>query len=335
MSPPTLEFHAPGTRGEQRISPPTLEFHAAGKRYGRDEAVAEVSLTVAPGECLALVGHNGAGKTTLFKLALGLTRPTAGTIRVLGEEPARSAAVRARRGVGFLPENVTFHDTMTGREVLGFFARLKGEPVGESLTLLDLVGLAGVADKRIGTYSKGMRQRLGLAQALLGAPRLLLLDEPTAGLDPLLRRSFYAIVQGLAAAGTTVVLSSHALTELEARTDRVAIMNGGYLVACGTLAELREAARLPLRIRFAAPAEEAPAIAARLAGQASSIQRPPRASGRWVELTCGVDDKMELVRRIVALGARIEDIDIVPPSLDDVYAHFGEATTAADGRPES
>ena len=227
----------------------TVAIKGVTKCYGAIEAVRDVSFDLPAGEAIALVGHNGAGKTTLLKLMLGLIQPTAGTIRVLGENPA-AGEFAARRGLGYLPESVSFNAALTGREILTFYARLKGEPVTKSLELLDKVGLGPASARRVGTYSKGMRQRLGLAQALIGAPKILLLDEPTTGLDPALRLSFYKIVQELRNHGTTVVLSSHALTEIEERTERVIIMNRGVMVAHGSIDELRRIASLPTRIRL-------------------------------------------------------------------------------------
>lgn len=296
----------------------TLELQAVGKRYGDDHAVRDVDLRAVAGECLALVGHNGAGKTTLMKLMLGLIRPTSGRVRVLSENPVTSAAVRTRRGIGFLPENISFDDAMTGREVIGFFARLRGVPLASGLELLDRIGLGAASGRRVKTYSKGMRQRLGLAQSLLGEPRILMLDEPTTGLDPALRQTFYDIVRDLAGGGTTVLLSSHVLTELEARTDRVAIMNRGRLVACDTLTALRHQADLAVRIRVAVPSGQAPRIAERLAGRA----KPIHVNDQTVELSCGLDGKMAVLRDIAALGVEVNDIEVAPPSFDDVYAHF-------------
>ena len=299
---------------------PTIELEGVAKHYGRQRAVDDVSLTVRPGECLALVGHNGAGKTTLMKLMLGLVRPTAGRVRVLGGDPVGPEAARRRLGVGFLPENVAFDAALTGREVLAFFARLKGGPSGVCLELLARVGLADAAGRRLHTYSKGMRQRLGLAQALLGDPRVLLLDEATSGLDPALRQSFYDMVQELGRVGTTVVLSSHVLTELEARTDRVAIMNQGRLAALGTLDELRRMAGLSLRIRVAVPDGTAGSVAERLSDNAE----PARVNDRSVELVCAADSKMAVLRDITGLGSAVRDVEIAPPSFDEVYAHFSE-----------
>ena len=302
---------------------PTIELESLSKHYGALRAVDDLTLDVAPGECLALLGHNGAGKTTLMKLMLGLTRPTSGRARVLGVDPAGTAAVARRAAIGFLPENVAFHDAMTGREVLNFYLRLKGSAVAESGALLARVGLGEAADNRVKTYSKGMRQRLGLAQALIGEPRLLLLDEPTTGLDPMLRQHFYRVIRELADSGTTVVLSSHVLTELEARTDRVVIMRRGRVAASGSLAELRRAVRLPVRFRLSVINGATSEVAARIGGIGLA-----QINGNAIELTCGPEDKMAVLRELSNADLAIADIDIIPPSLDDVYAHFGngEAT---------
>jgi Cu-processing system ATP-binding protein len=200
------------------------------KHYGAIAAVRDVSFTLAGPETVALVGHNGAGKTTLMKLMLGLAHPTAGTIHVLGADPAARASA-ARRRIGYLPESVSFNPALTGREILAFYARLQDVTPAAAFGLLDRVGLKDAASRAVGTYSKGMRQRLGLAQALIGSPQLLLLDEPTSGLDPALRQEFYGIVGELRDGGATVVLSSHALTEIEDRAERVIIMSGGSVVA--------------------------------------------------------------------------------------------------------
>jgi Cu-processing system ATP-binding protein len=274
-----------------------------------------VTLTLSAGERLALLGHNGAGKTTLMKLMLGLIRPGGGEVRVLGGDPAVRGAARTRLEVGFLPENVAFHEAMTGLELLRFYARLKECPPGVCAALLERVGLQESARSPVRTYSKGMRQRLGLAQALLGAPRLLLLDEPTTGMDPALRQSFYAIIRGLKESGTSVLLSSHLLTELEERTDRIAIMDRGRLVAAGPLAELRRRARLPVRLRLTVT-EGCSAEVLRRLGRRDGI----RSDDSAVTFACPPEGKMVAIREIAALGALVRDVDIVPPSLNDVYA---------------
>nr|WP_295838465.1 ABC transporter ATP-binding protein [uncultured Azospirillum sp.] len=297
----------------------TAEVQGVTKRYGETEAVRGVDLTLAPGECVAMVGHNGAGKSSLIKLMLGLTTPTEGRIRVLGGDPASAACSPIRRKIGFLPENVAFHPNMTGRETLDFYARLKGASRRDNDALFEKVGLEPAAIKRrVSTYSKGMRQRLALAQALLGGPKLLFLDEPTTGLDPALRQSFYAIVAELRDQGTTILLCSHALTELEGQADRVVVMNRGRKVADGSLATLRSLAQLPVRIRLTLPTDDIDALAARV-GEGAALTR---LAGGVVELACANDDKVGLVRRIACDGPAVEDIEIVQPSLDEMYAHF-------------
>jgi Cu-processing system ATP-binding protein len=294
----------------------TIEIKHVSKRYGKIEAVRDVTFDLDPGEATALVGHNGAGKTTLLKLMLGLVHPTAGTIRVLGDNPA-AGEFAARRKLGYLPENVSFNAALTGGEILSFYARLKGEPVAKALGLLDRVGLGSASARRVATYSKGMRQRLGLAQALIGEPQVLLLDEPTTGLDPELRLSFYEIVQALRDRGATVVLSSHALAELGEHADRVVIMSHGAMVAHGSINELRRIARLPAKIRLT------------VFGEMETIRNWLGGADKWrqlngqvVEIDATPDRKIELLRRATDVGAPVKDVDVMQPTLDQIYAHF-------------
>jgi Cu-processing system ATP-binding protein len=294
----------------------TVRIVDVSKRYGRIDAVSDASFDLGQGEMVALIGHNGAGKTTLMKLMLGLIHPTHGSIRVLGENPA-AGEFSARRRLGYLPENVSFDATLTGRETQRFYARLKQEPIVKAEHLLDVVGLATAADRRVGTYSKGMRQRLGLAQALIGRPQLLLLDEPTTGLDPELRQTFYDAIQRLAAEGTTVLLCSHALTELEERAGRVIIMNRGVKVADGSLDELRRLAQLPTRIRLKISSLAPGEIPDWLPASA-----PWRINGHVVEIDAAPEQKIDLLRRVTAAGTPVEDLDVMSPTLDELYAHF-------------
>jgi Cu-processing system ATP-binding protein len=295
----------------------TVELAGVTKRYGTIEAVRDVSFALPEGEAIALVGHNGAGKTTLLKLMLGLVHPTAGTIRVLGENPA-AGEFAARRELGYLPESVSFNAALTGREILTFYARLKREPVGKALRLLDDVGLGEAAVRSVGTYSKGMRQRLGLAQALIGAPKILLLDEPTTGLDPALRMSFYQIVQKLRDEGTTVVLCSHALTEIEERAGRVIIMNRGIMVANGTMDELRRLASLPTRIRLNVTHGANGAMASWL----EPVRSWRQVGSHLIEIDAAPEEKIGLLRRATDPAAPFDDVEVMPPTLDELYAHF-------------
>jgi Cu-processing system ATP-binding protein len=289
----------------------SLRAEGAVVRRGRVETLHGVSLAVAPGERVALLGHNGAGKTTLMKAALGLIPLAGGAIHVCGAAPGSR---EARMATAYLPESVAFQPALTGREQLRLFARLRGRPEAESAALLERVGLGAAADRRIATYSKGMRQRVGLAQAMLGAPRLALLDEPTSGLDPVSRGEFYALVDALAAQGAAVLISSHALTELEARTDRIAILRKGALVADAPLAALRRRADLPIRVRLSARPDAADAVAAATGGA--------RMNGVAVEFAVAHGDKMAALARVTALGASVEDVEMIPPGLDDLYRWF-------------
>lgn len=291
-----------------------VELAGIAKSYGSQMAVQDVDLSLRRGECIALAGHNGAGKSTLIKLMLGLITPTRGTISVLDRNPASGG----HADIGYLPESLALYPSMTGAETLAFYAKLKRQPVARNAALLERVGIAHAAGRRVGTYSKGMRQRLGLAQALLGTPQLLLLDEPTAGLDPALRQNFYQLLGELREQGVTVVLSSHALAEVEGRADRIVIMNCGRKCADGSMSDLRRLAALPLRIRL------------RLA---RPLRRIVNDSGHWsagwkdlgqgsYEIECSEEEKVAVIGSLGTLGLPIEDVEIIAPGLDDVYAHF-------------
>ena len=225
-----------------------VELHNVHQQYGNMAVLNNISLTLAEGEVLGLLGHNGAGKTTTVRLILGLLQATSGQVSVLGGTPGDSDI---RRQIGFLPENVTFYPQLTGRETLLHFARLKGAVVQQVDALLEQVGLTAASSKRVKTYSKGMRQRLGLAQALLGRPRLLLLDEPTVGLDPIATQELYQVIGRLRDEGTSIVICSHVLPGVEPYIDRAAVLALGRLEAIGTSHELRTQAQLPVRIRAA------------------------------------------------------------------------------------
>ncbi|OMQ46563.1 ABC transporter ATP-binding protein [Ensifer sp. 1H6] len=293
---------------------PTVSVTNAGKNYGKTEALRDVSFELGAGETIALVGHNGAGKTTLIKLMLGLIRPTTGRVSVLGEDPASGDfGVRAR--LGYLPESVSFHLALTGRETLAFYARLKRADTTTATELFDRVGLSRAAvDRPVRTYSKGMRQRLGLAQALLGDPHVLLLDEPTSGLDPALRHNFYELIEALRAKGTTILLSSHALTELEGRADRVIIVNGGNKIADGTLNDLRKLARLPTRIRVTTKAGKS--LEEEIAGQVVKHHDGD------LEIEVRQEDKLAVLHRLSAAALGIANLVVLEPTLDELYAHF-------------
>jgi Cu-processing system ATP-binding protein len=296
-----------------------IEASQLFKRYGDVEAVRGVDLRVEPGQVFGLIGHNGAGKSTLFKMMLGLVPASSGEIRIDGQSVAGPRFREVRRGIGYLPENVAFYDNLTGLETLAFFARLKGAPRGECAPLLERVGLSHAADRRVKGYSKGMRQRLGFAQALLGAPKLLFLDEPTTGLDPEGIREFYAAVRELRAGGATIVLTSHILSEIQERVDRLAIMKAGRIQAEGTVQALREAAHLPLCFELQLAGDAHASLDTALAGLAAHAV--PQ-EGNAVAVHCQRDAKMAVLGALSALGARITDLRVREPSREDFFLGY-------------
>lgn len=298
------------------LSDKVVVADSLSKRYGDKVALSEVSLSLGAGESMALLGHNGAGKTTLLKLLMGVTKPSAGCARFLGADPLQMPASH-RVQWGYLPENVAFHAAMTGREVLRFYARLKRDTRSRTAELLSRVGLEEAADRRIGTYSKGMRQRLGLAQALLGSPRALFLDEPTTGLDPFLRRDLYDIAEERRRAGCALMVCTHTLAEVEDRVAKIAILDRGLLVVSGTLEECRERAGLPTRISI----RTRPGKAGMLGSALGSVPLD-RVNDHSVTLRCAAEDKLQIIARIAENREWVEDFQVMPPNLEDIYAHF-------------
>ncbi|WP_189353610.1 ABC transporter ATP-binding protein [Vogesella fluminis] len=292
-----------------------IELHAVCRRFGAQLAVNQVSLTVAPGELFGLIGHNGAGKSTLFKLMLGLLAPDSGDILLDGVS-IRGASFRdVRRRIGYLPENVVLYDNLSASETLAFYARLKGVPLTACAPLLAEVGLADAAARRVGTYSKGMRQRLGFAQALLGSPQLLLLDEPTTGLDPEGIHDFYRIVEARRAHGCTVILSSHILAEIEQRVDRLAMLAGGKLAAIGSVAELSAGIALPVAVELVSAATHHDTLAASLAAAGFACQTKPHG----LSLAIARHDKGRLLAALAPLAATLADVRFIEPTLEAVF----------------
>ena len=219
------------------------------KSYKQLDVLQSISMSLQQGEVMGLFGHNGAGKTTMMKLILGVISPTAGSVEVMGIAPDSKEAWHSRSKVGYLPENVSFYEQLTGLEVLTYFARLKGFNKKTAVDLLEQVGITHAMKRQVKTYSKGMRQRLGLAQAFIGKPKLLLLDEPTVGLDPIATADFYQTVDQLKSNGSSVILCSHVLPGVEQHIDRAMILSKGSLLAMGSLAQLRQDADLPVAIK--------------------------------------------------------------------------------------
>ncbi len=210
---------------------------------GSRNVLNDISLSVAQGEFVALIGHNGAGKSTLIKLCLGLIKPRKGMVKVLGGQPGTSPI-----SIGYLPENVSFYDGMTIKENLYYFADLKTIPRIRADELIESLGLTAAAKQKVGYCSKGQRQRLGLAQALLARPKLLFLDEPTVGLDPAASDFMYQELLKLKAAGCTVVVCTHELLLVEGFADRIVMLVGGRKAADGSIRILSEQMGLPFEL---------------------------------------------------------------------------------------
>jgi Cu-processing system ATP-binding protein len=290
------------------------QWSSVSKHYGKLAAVEDVSLTLHAGEATALVGHNGAGKTTLIKLLLGLIRPSRGSVGVLGVDPAGRQGAEARRALGFLPENVAFHGAMTGIELMKFYARLKGQPVARNRDLLARVGLVEAADRRVATYSKGMRQRLGLAQTLIGDPRLLLLDEPTSGLDPASRADVFDMIDALRADGATILVSTHALAEVGERVDKVAVLHKGALLHAGSLADLRRETGAETRMRLRVQTCTTGTVLQSLPDGVRCASR----DATHLELLVPGDRKMAVLRQLIDMP-NVEDVEMTTPGLEELY----------------
>ena len=309
------------TKPSQPGALPVIVARGVRKHYGSIHAVDGVDLDVHEGELFGLIGHNGAGKSTMFKMMLGLIPASAGEIRIDGARVEGGDFRAVRRKIGYLPENVVLYDNLTGAETLDFFARLKGVSPAGNGALLERVGLMHAARRRVREYSKGMRQRLGFAQALLGKPRILFLDEPTTGLDPEAIRGFYAILRQLKSEGVTTVITSHILAEIQERVDRLAIMAAGAVQATGTVQALREQMDLPLWFKVRVAAEDFEAVRAALGHlPVGAIE----ARDDHVAVQCRRDTKMAVIAALAALDGKVRDLTVREPSLEDVFFGFSD-----------
>jgi len=299
------------TISDTRLRTGAAVLRATGltKRYpGGVLAVDGVDLAVQRGEVYGFLGPNGAGKTTMMRMLLGLIRPTSGTVDLLGEPPGSPAGL-AR--VGALIESSGFYPYLSGLDNLRILARYGGVPRGRIDAVLDAVDLTDRAGDRFATYSLGMKQRLGVASALLGDPELLVLDEPTNGLDPAGMADMRALVRRLGAEGRAVLLSSHLLGEVQQICDRVGVISGGRLIAESTVAELRGQAALVIA---AAPLD----VAARRAVQLLGADRV-QVVGAELRLTAGEAEAAEINRELVAAGVEVSELRRAERSLEEVF----------------
>ncbi|WNC71801.1 ABC transporter ATP-binding protein [Thalassotalea psychrophila] len=292
---------------------PLISLQNVGKKYQQLAALESVSMNLNQGEVLGLFGHNGAGKTTMMKLILGVVSPTSGSVEVMGMAPDSKEAWHSRAKIGYLPENVSFYEQLTGLEVLTYFAKLKGYNKKAAIDLLEQVGISHAMKRQVKTYSKGMRQRLGLAQAFIGEPKLLLLDEPTVGLDPIATADFYRTVDQLKTNGSSIILCSHVLPGVEQHIDRAMILSAGRVLAAGTLSELRKNADLPVRIKPKG-----------LNGAVSSDPKLNQFLTSELEqqtLFVPEQDKLTILKQLLSYDA-MDDIQIEPANLEQLYQHY-------------
>jgi len=285
-----------------------VETLGLGKRFGRVAALVDLSLRVSEGEVFGFLGPNGAGKTTTIRLLLGLLRPSAGSAMVLGRA-VRPGAPASRAGIGYLPGELALWPELTGRETLDVLARLSGARPARRAELLERLALTtDVLDRRVHTYSDGMKQKIGLMQAFETDPRLLLLDEPTKGLDPLVQQTFYALITEARGRGATVFFSSHVLSEVEAVCDRVAMLRSGRLVALESVDAVRATQRRRVTVVLA-PGGDVSALAAFGAVAAGN--------GGRAELLVAARDVPALVARLASLP--LVDVTIEPSTLEDAF----------------
>ncbi|WP_298404241.1 ABC transporter ATP-binding protein [uncultured Chloroflexus sp.] len=309
-----------------------IECRDLTKQYGTFIAVDHLNLTVRKGEIFGLLGPNGAGKTTTILMLLGLTEPTGGSVRVLGLDPARQPlSVKAR--VGYLPDQVGFYDNLTARENLNYIAKLNGmrEPemskrINEALAQ---VGLSNVADRRVKTFSRGMRQRLGVAEILIKQPQLIIMDEPTLALDPEAVREFLDLIRQLKASGITILLSSHLLQQVQAVCDRVGLFHQGRMVLEGTVGELAQRV-LGGAYRIHVEAEGGDAVAAALHALPDVVK--VSANGSQYNVEARADLRAEIARKVIEAGGKLLGLSVDTPSLDEVYARYFQKGAAYAAR---
>ncbi len=316
---------------------PIIRARALTKRYGEILAVDHLNLDIRPGEVFGLLGPNGAGKTTTILMLLGLSEPTDGHAEVAGFDPTRSP-LEVKRRVGYMPDEVGFYGGLTGRQNLRYTARLNRIPAAlvepRLDDLLEQVGLADVADRRVETYSRGMRQRLGLADALVKEPSVVVLDEPTTAIDPAGVAEVLELIRSIATdQGAAVLLSSHLLHQVQQVCDRVAIFVAGKVVAQGTMRRLAEQMAgdtLQIEVGLDGPADELEPALRSVAGVRDAVhdEHDPRL---WrVSGARGLQG--ELASALMARGIGVWHLRRLGDDLDEIYMRYFAREEAGDGR---
>jgi ABC-2 type transport system ATP-binding protein len=304
------------------MSDNAIEVQNLTKRYGQTTAVNGISFSVGAGEIFGLLGPNGSGKTTTILMLLGLTEISEGQVRLLGRDPAREPLAVKRR-VGYLPDSVGFYDNLSATANLRYTARLNGftpaEREGRIKSSLSQAGLADVAEKRVATFSHGMRQRLGLAEILMKDAEIALLDEPTSGLDPQATIECLEIIRNLKHKNASVLLSSHMLERVQSVCDRVALFNKGRIVLIGTVPEL---GRTVLGGGFHVDVEaEGEGLAERLATVRGVTTVEATGTNR-MRLLAERDVRPDAAATVIAAGGRLLSLSVEEPSLDAIYSRY-------------
>jgi ABC-2 type transport system ATP-binding protein len=311
---------------------PTIEATGLRKRFGKTVALDGLDLVAEPGQVLAVLGPNGAGKTTFVRMVATLLRPDAGELRVAGHDVRRQPAA-VRRVIGLAGQSAAVEPAMTGRENLELVARLFGQDArsakASSIAVLEQLGLVDAADRLVRTYSGGMRRKLDLGASLVGAPRLLLLDEPTTGLDPRSRIELWDAIGALVAAGTDVLLTTQDLDEADRLAGRIVIIDHGRTVAAGTPSELKQRAGrnvIEVHVRDRGDlARVADALAGLDHGEAQVEEATRRVS---VAVEAGTDRLRDALRSLDTAGVAVDDVSLRRPTLDEVFlALTGQALT--------
>ncbi|HEY1544231.1 MAG TPA: ABC transporter ATP-binding protein [Xanthobacteraceae bacterium] len=314
------------------MSGPLITAHGLTKRYGAATVVDGIDFEVAKGEIFGLLGPNGAGKTTTILMMLGLTEVSGGTIRVLGHDPVREPLAVKRR-VGYLPDQVGFYDNLTAADNLAYSARLMGIPaaergkrIGEALAR---VRLPDVAEKRVKTFSRGMRQRLGLAEIVMKQAEIAILDEPTSGLDPQATVEFIEMIDSLKRSGVSVLLSSHMLDQVQRVCDRVALFQNGRIVLIGPVKDLAHQV-LGAGFVVEVEADAASDLDARF-GAIPGVSSVVRVGVDRYRLTADRDVRPEAARAVVAANGALRRLSVDDPSLEAIYTRFFSQQTNQDG----
>ncbi|MDX3906853.1 MAG: ABC transporter ATP-binding protein [Pigmentiphaga sp.] len=314
------------------MSTDVIQAQGLTKRYKGRVAVDGVTFSVAQGEVFGLLGPNGAGKTTTILMLLGLTEADSGSVSVLGRDPRRSP-LAVKREVGYMPDAVGFYDYLSARENLAYTAKLMEIPAGEReariAAALERVGLAGEADRRVSGFSRGMRQRLGLAEIVLKRARIAILDEPTSGLDPQAAEDFLGLIDSLRRDGVTVLLSSHLLDHMQRICDRVALFNKGRIALMGSVPEL---ARQVLGGRSAILVEARGSDLAPLLRGIDGVVSVETQDGQRFRLHAERDVRPDIARALAGAGAELLRLDDEPLSLDTIYNRFFHSMAQGERR---